>query len=325
MVWIKKCTLRDLSQCKHAFCCLASRDREGWLQKGQKISYIYKFNNISRRFKSRPNFGLVPFFTPVRFLLIDWKKKGSCRLVNINLFPSKRVTSVSQKVQPGFKLCSQHICIKPKQNRTTEKQITAQKTRDLGVHKQRLCLHRASVSLLSRGADRAAHQHLPSSTGFAEEKQAALSRSYGLYYSYKSHTERTLRCSLQHELTAWAWNWKTKVKYRDYYWALMSIFKKIISGSVFIRLNLICLLMTTNVMLQFSPAALARHSGKPSDQSAARLASLAAFGDFSTSATIVQITKVRVQLILERGQVRLHLELPPLSSREATVGGLGPS
>lgn len=31
--------------------------------------------------------------------------------------------------------------------------------------------------------------------------------------------------TLQHGLTAWAWNWKTKVKYADYYLGALDRFK----------------------------------------------------------------------------------------------------
>lgn len=46
-----------------------------------------------------------------------------------------------------------------------------------------------------------------------------LSGSYGLYCSYKSYTDWMVQYTLQHGLTAWAWNWKTKVKYT---WPLLS-------------------------------------------------------------------------------------------------------
>lgn len=88
------------------------------------------------------------------------------------------------------------------------------------VQKQKFYLNWVSASVLSRGARRVLCGHLLSNSGCAEEEVAALSRSYRLYCPYKSHAGWMLRYSLQHGLTAWAWNWKTKVKYRDYYWAL---------------------------------------------------------------------------------------------------------
>lgn len=152
--------------------------------------------------------GLLHFLPPLFMLLLQknisvdlWVSSFSCLKG-----PHQSVRNISLV----FRLLSQRILnkTKTKLNHELTTKSFSWKTPGVICPKQKFCLDGASAA--SRRAHSVVRKRLLSHTGCTEEKLAALSRSYRLYYSYNSHTDWTL----QHGLTAWAWNWKTKVKYR---------------------------------------------------------------------------------------------------------------